>query len=268
MTTERNSSSSLRRALDLVDVVAEYHGDGGPTLTELALKVELPKSTTLRLLAPLLEHGYVESHPLSGRYRLGPALACLGTNYLEGLDLRATASDLLRKLSEETGETVHLSVPQGVSMVYIEKVEAPQPVRMASRVGSQVAMYSTASGWAYLALADDAVMEAVIIAGLPRRTATTPTTAAELRAAVTATRKRGYAIGDTTNEEHIRGIGAAIVDETSRPIAVVSIVGPDFSMTPERFDALGHRAIETARAISNRLGAPAHPLHNRKALNL
>jgi DNA-binding transcriptional ArsR family regulator len=78
----RNSSSSLRRALGLIEVVATRHAAGGCTLTELAADAGLARSTVARLVAPLLDHGYVEVEPASGRPRLGAAVARLGSTYL------------------------------------------------------------------------------------------------------------------------------------------------------------------------------------------
>jgi IclR family acetate operon transcriptional repressor len=255
MVNERNSSSSLRRALELVDLVAAHHADRGLTLTELAAAAGLVKSTTLRLLGPLLEFGYVESDAASGRYKLGAVLARLGTDYLEGLDLPGTAGEFLRSLSDETKLTVHLSVPNGVWMVYVDKVEAPQPVQMASRVGGRQPMYSTASGHAYIALAEHEVFDSVVAAGLARRTPNTPTTAEDLRDAVLLTRERGFGVDDAANEHHIRGVAAAVTDATGRPVAAISVVGPEFSVSVERLDTLGAQVMATARAVSARLGA-------------
>jgi IclR family acetate operon transcriptional repressor len=260
----RNSSSSLRRALDLIGVVAAHHGQGGCTLSQLAADAGISKSTVLRLMAPLREYGYVEVEPVSGRYRLGAALARLGSTYLDELDLRATAADLLRGLAEETAETVHLLVPEGVSMVYVDKVEAPRPVRMASRVGARQPMYSTASGLAYLAAAGEDVFEAVVAAGMAPRTPQTPTTAAALRSAVQLARRRGFGVDDVANEAHIRGVAAVVVDATGGPVAAISVVGPDYSLTTDRVDVLGRRAMATARAVSARLGAPVRPAPDRE----
>lgn len=237
-------------------MVAAHHPSGGCTLTQLALRANLAKSTVIRLLDPLLEYGYVETEPGSGRRRLGAAAARLGSAYLDGVNLRTSAADLLRDVAEETAETVHLLVPDGVAMVYVEKVEAPRPVQMASRVGGRQPMYSTASGLAYLALAGPESFDAVVAAGLTAHTPKTPGTTGALRSAVRRTRDRGYAVDDIANEPHIRAVAAAVVDATGRPVAAISIVGPDYSLTPERFDTLGHCALATAQAISARLGAP------------
>lgn len=265
VSNERNSSSSLRRALELVEVIAVRHADNGLTLTELAGDAGFPKSTALRLLAPLLEFGYVELDAVSGRYRLGAVVARLGSDYLQGLDLRSAAAEFLRDLSAETKLTVHLSVPNGVWMVYVDKVEAPQPVRMASRVGGRQPMYSTASGHAYLALAGVDVFDAVVEAGLAPRNPTTPCTPGDLRMAVALTRERGFGVDDASNEAHIRGAAAAVVDAAGRPVAAISVVGPDFSVSVERLSTLGSQVMETARSVSARLGTPSASYRSERA---
>ncbi|MDT7653735.1 MAG: 2-dehydro-3-deoxyphosphogluconate aldolase / (4S)-4-hydroxy-2-oxoglutarate aldolase [Pseudonocardiales bacterium] len=87
----RNSSSSLRRALGLIEVVATRHAAGGCTLTELAADAGLARSTVARLVTPLLDHGYVEVEPASGRHRLGVAIARLGSTYVLGPGTGAAA---------------------------------------------------------------------------------------------------------------------------------------------------------------------------------
>ncbi|WAP53256.1 hypothetical protein OL239_00230 [Arthrobacter sp. ATA002] len=126
---------------------------------------------------------------------------------------------------------------------------------MASRVGMQVPMYSTASGAAYLSLAGPAAFEAVVARGMPPLTPATPSTRQELQAVVDLALNRGYAIDDMANEDHIRGIAAAIVDASHQPVAALSIVGPEFNVTPARFELLGSLAVAAARRISARLGA-------------
>ncbi|GDY58275.1 hypothetical protein SVIO_088980 [Streptomyces violaceusniger] len=164
----RNTSSSLRRALSIVMFLAEDRGHPrGATLTDLAEGLNLSKSTILRLLAPLREVRLVDQDADSGRYRLGPQNALLGQVYLERLDFRETAAPHLHELVESIGETVHLVVFDPPEIVYIDKVESPQPVRMHSRIGSRQPAYCTAVGKAFLAHASDAVVEQVIARGMP-----------------------------------------------------------------------------------------------------
>ena len=253
----RNNSSSLRRALSILAFIGDADDHpGGLTLGELATGVSLSKSTLLRLLAPLCESALLEQDTQSGRYRLGPANAYLGQIYLERLDLPNLARDALRRMMQESGETAHLVVIDGIEVLYLDKVEARQPVRMYSRIGTRQPAYCTGVGKALLAYAEPDVVDAVIAAGMPRRTPRTITTEPALIRELGSIRERGYAIDNIENEEDIRCVAAPIFDHRSVAIAALSISGPANRVTPERITDLGRLARRAAAEISQRLGAP------------
>ncbi len=102
---QRNNSTSLRRALRVLDAVSDYRGrPSGISLTCLAASLDMSKSTVLRLIAPFRDEGLIHQDRDSGRYRLGPAAARLGAAFVERLDVEVLAADLLRDLSRRTGE--------------------------------------------------------------------------------------------------------------------------------------------------------------------
>ena len=256
----RNTSSSLRRALSIVMFLAEDRGHPrGATLTDLAAGLSLSKSTILRLLAPLREVRLVDQDTESGRYRLGPQNAFLGQVYLEQLDFRETAAPHLHELAEGIGETVHLVVFDPPEIVYIDKVESPQPVRMHSRIGSRQPAYCTAVGKAFLAHASPTVVDQVIARGMPRRTPATITTAERLRAELAAVRKRGYAIDDVENEEEIRCVAAPVFDHSGAVATAISVSGPASRVTRDRVAEIGESLLASTKALSERLGGTLPP---------
>ncbi|MBD3009085.1 MULTISPECIES: IclR family transcriptional regulator [unclassified Streptomyces] len=256
----RNTSSSLRRALSIVMFLAEDRGHPrGATLTDLAEGLNLSKSTILRLLAPLREVRLVDQDADSGRYRLGPQNALLGQVYLERLDFRETAAPHLHELVESIGETVHLVVFDPPEIVYIDKVESPQPVRMHSRIGSRQPAYCTAVGKAFLAHASDAVVEQVIARGMPPRTPATITSAERLHAELAAVRERGYAIDDVENEEEIRCVAAPVFDHSGTVATAISVSGPASRVTRDRVAEIGELLLDSTKALSGRLGGTLPP---------
>jgi DNA-binding IclR family transcriptional regulator len=260
----RNTSSSLRRALGIVMFLAE---DGAPdrshpqgvSLAELATGLGLSKSTILRLMAPLREVRLVDQDPETGRYQLGPQNALLGQVYLERLDLRRAAAPQLREIAAGAGETVHLVTfdTASVEIVYIDKVESPQPVRMHSRIGSRQPAYCTAVGKAFLAHADEDVIEKVIAAGMPARTPSTITSAERLRAELATVRRDGYAVDDVENEIDIRCVAAPVFDHRGAVATAVSVSGPASRVTSERVPELAALLLESTGEITRRLGGAA-----------
>jgi DNA-binding transcriptional ArsR family regulator len=140
---ERNQSTSLRRALAVLDHVRAH---SGLTLTQLAEAVGLSKSTVLRLTAPLVEARLLERDRRSGVFRLGHGTLQLGQAYLAGLDLRAVAAEESRQLMSEVRETVHLVVYDPPHVVYIDKWRTRRT--SAWPRASAAAARSTARPWA------------------------------------------------------------------------------------------------------------------------
>lgn len=252
----RNNSASLRRALGIL-----FHlGDdttpaAGVTLTELTEALGLNRSTLLRLLAPLVETQLVERNPGTGRYRLGSRNAQLGQAYLERLDRRQVAHEILLELVRQSGETVHLVIADLPEVIYIDKIDSPKAVRMHSRIGNRMPAYSTSVGKAILAHADAASVEMVIRAGMPARTPATITTPAALRADLALVRERGYALDDCENEAEIRCVAAPLFDHAGEVRSAISISGPATRVTRERLAELGRFVVAAADSISRRLGA-------------
>ena len=260
--TGRNASSSLRRALAIVMFLAEDQRHPlGASLTDIAQGLSLSKSTVLRLIAPLREVRLVDQEPETGRYRLGPQNALLGQVYLERLDVRRVASPLLHQLAQDVGETVHLVTFDPPEIVYIDKVESAQPVRMHSRIGNRQPAYSTATGKAFLAHATEAVVEKVIAAGLPPRTPNTITTAERLHAELRAIRERGYAVDDVENEPEIRCVAAPIHDHGGAVTTAVSVSGPASRLTSERVPEIGALLTAATASITARLGGSVPGAH-------
>ncbi|GII95922.1 IclR family transcriptional regulator [Sinosporangium siamense] len=250
----RNNSASLRRALSILLQLGLDTDGVGFSLVELSAKLSMNKSTLLRLLQPLVEMRFVEQLP-SGHYRLGWRNAHLGQVYLAGVDLHRTMRDVLQRLATQTSETVHLAIADFPSIVYVDKVDSPHPIRMFSRIGNQQPAHSTSLGKAMLAHAPADTVQMVVLHGLPARTRQTITTAEGLRAELAAIRQRGYSIDDIENEEGIRCVAAPIFDVSGASSSGISVSGPVERVTPEKVAEFGPLVIAAANDISRRLGA-------------
>ncbi|WP_329014233.1 IclR family transcriptional regulator [Streptomyces sp. NBC_00690] len=253
--TARNNSASLRRALTILLHLGEDGRGRGATLTELTSGLSMNKSTVLRLLAPLCEVRLIEQDMRTGRYRLGSRTAQLGHVYLDGLDLRDTAHDVLERLVSDTGETSYLVIPDLPDIVYVDKIESPQAVRMHSPVGSRRPAYCTGVGKALLAHTDVEAVDAALAHGMPRRTPHTLATPDALHTDLAVIRSRGYAVDDMENEPDVRCVAAPVFDHAGAAVCAVSVSGPATRITSDRVPALGSLVSAAAAEISQRLGA-------------
>jgi IclR family acetate operon transcriptional repressor len=226
------------------------------SLGEAARGAGLHPSTAHRLLAALARHGFVQTGTAPGRYLLGLRLAELGQVALDTLELRAKARPVLERLMEGTRETVHLMVLDGPRGLYVDRVESPQRVRVASTVGQREHLHCSAVGKAILAHLPPARLETIIARGLPRLTARTLTHPGRLRRHLAAVARRGFALDNEEGESGIRCVGAPIFDHRGDVVASISVAGPAYRLPQSRLLAWAPEVREAAAAISTTLGYP------------
>jgi DNA-binding IclR family transcriptional regulator len=247
-------AKNLAKGLAILNLAAAE--DGGLTLAEISRLADVPKPTAHRIINVLLDNGMLRTNS-ENRYLPGPQCLVLGNRFLDGLDLRREAQDVLRELTRATLETSHLGIKEGTRIVYIEKVDSPHPVRMYSRVGATNPVHSTALGNAILAYRDEADVEEVIAAGLERRTPNTLTDPERFRAKLAEVRRRGFALDNIENEEGIRCLAAPVFDHNGDVIAGISVSGPEHRLTLERLEDLAVHVRRSASVLSELLGYAA-----------
>ena len=246
-----SSAKNLVKALELLRVLSERAGSLG--LSEVSRLGGVPKPTAHRLLAALAEAGMVRENG-SGEYGLGPQCLVLGGAFLEGLSLREEAREVLEALVERTGETGHLGIRDGDRVVYVEKIESPQVVRLRSRVGLIAPLHSTALGKVLLAYEGDEEVGELFSGGVERRTANTITDVEAFRDELAAVRERGYAVDDGENEASICCVAAPVLDHTGGIVASVSVSGPEYRVSNGELEKFGRLTREAAGELSRRIG--------------
>ncbi len=244
--------SSVATAMRLLKAFSEHEVEIG--ISDLAKRLGVAKSTAHRLAVTLVSEGMLEQNPESGKYRLGIALFRLGALVRHRMDVSIEARHLLRELREKANETVHLAVLDGPQIMYVFNLESTQAIRMRSDIGVRKPAYCTAEGQAMLAYQPSDSVERVIRTGLLPRTPQTITDPAALRKALELVRQRGCAIEDEESEIGMRCIAAPIRDDSGEVIAAIGLAGPVSRLSKKALAAFIPHVIETAAAISARLG--------------
>ncbi len=250
----RNTSQSARRTLSILDYLSTHAGSQGLSLAELAHGMTMNKSTLLRLLATLQDFDLVEKDQKDETYRLGLKTLQLAEACLSSMYLRKIVSPFLIEAMEATRETAHLVVYDSGDVVYIDKIDSPNMIRVVSSVGMHMPAHSTAVGKALLAYLPPSAFEEVLAKGLHSRTSNTLTDAQALQHELAKIRSQGYAFDDEENEPEVRCIAAPLFDYSSHSVAAISISGPTSRITPERVEHLGILVKEIAERVSERLG--------------
>jgi IclR family KDG regulon transcriptional repressor len=250
--------SSVATAMLLLKAFSEREVEIG--ISDLAKRLRVAKSTVHRLAVTLVSEGMLEQNPESGKYRLGIALFRLGALVRHRMDVSIEARHLLRELREKANETVHLAVLDDAEIMYVFNLESTQAIRMRSDIGVRKPVYCTAEGLAMLAFQPAEEIEHVIRAGLPPRTPQTITDPAALKKALEIVRQRGCAIEDEESEIGMRCIAAPVRDDSGNVIAAIGLAGPVSRLSKKALTAFIPHVIETAAAISARLGFRQHSM--------
>jgi IclR family transcriptional regulator, KDG regulon repressor len=244
--------ASLQRGLNLLKLFAG--AEQGLSASEVAKLSRLPVSTIHRFLMNLESSGFLSSDS-AGVYHLGIACITLGHAARGKLDVRRVSLPHLQELNRRTRETVHLTVRNGLSAVYVEKLDSLEPLRIHSRIGASVPLHCTAVGKILLAHLPAAEQTAILNElDLRRFTENTVSNLQELQTQLDRVRKDGYACDLEEHEPHIRCIAAPIFDHTGTVNASLSITGPAVRMATSRIKQIASLITAVGRKISFELG--------------
>jgi IclR family transcriptional regulator, KDG regulon repressor len=244
--------TALQRGLDLLKLFAgAEHGLSASMVAKLS---HLPVSTVHRFLINLENSGFVSADN-AGVYHLGIACITLGHAARGKLDVRRVSLPYLEELNRQTRETVHLTVRNALSAVYVEKLDSLEPLRIHSRIGASVPLHCTAVGKILLAYLP-ATEQAVILNELDLRRFTENTVGniQELQTQLVRVRRDGYACDLEEHESHIRCVAAPIWDHAGTVNASLSITGPAVRMAAARIKQIASLITAAGRNISRELG--------------
>ena len=246
------SVQSIERAFTLLRALAV-----GPVgVTDLAERVDLPKSTVARLLGALETEGAVTQDELGGDYRLGEGLLDIAGATQPGRNLVATARPHLLELTERVGESAGISVPDGRDMYYLDHAKAKGEVQVRDWTGESCPIHTVPSGLVVMAHWSENKLDAFLRTGLARTTAWTITDPDEIRARLVQIHSLGYAWVYEEFADGINSIAAPILEPAGTVESAIHIHGPAYRFPdPEQTHDLGKLVMDTAAGIAEHLAA-------------
>lgn len=138
-----SSIQVIDRFTRLLEAIAAC--DSPPSLKILSAETGLHPSTAFRILAALIENGFVERNNL-GHYFIGRKISKLANSARHGSDLREEARETMNQLRDEIGETINLTVREGDEVVYVERATPHRMMRVEQVIGSRAPLHVTAVG--------------------------------------------------------------------------------------------------------------------------
>ena len=127
------SVAAVLKVFAILQALAERNDSG---VSELSMRLAMPKATVYRFLQTMKSLGYVRQEPDSERYGLTMKMFELGTKALQYPDLVELCKPHMQQLADATGETVHLGMLIDSEIIYVHKVDSRHMLGMYSRCGA------------------------------------------------------------------------------------------------------------------------------------
>jgi DNA-binding IclR family transcriptional regulator len=244
---DAGGTGTLGKAIAVLELVST--ADAPLRFTEILALSGQPRGTLHRQLSHLVEEGLLSLGP-DLRYEPGIRLLKLASNAWAKNQFRTVAEPYLRRLHDRTGETVHLGILHGAEIIYLDKVESRQAVRMNSQIGNASPVYCTGVGKAALSvLSEDRLLELVGQLAFHAYTPNTHLSAAALLDELVSVRRAGHAFDREEHESGIRCVAAPITAPRHGIVAGVSVTGPAYRVSMEQLELWAVAVRETARHI-------------------
>ena len=245
----------LRKTIDILDYLSDVNRDLG--VTELSLRLNLPKSTVHRILKDLLEYSIVEQEKDTSRYRMGLRLLRYSNSLSRPFDLRQIAKPILKKVCYETKETTFLTVWRNNQGICIDPISSSKIANttLFVEIVREMPFHCTASSKVILAnYPIEDVKRIISKKPLLKYTQNTITESGKLMIHLLEIKNKGYAICNEELEEGIKVAVAPIKDINGKTIARITITGLSKRMSSDNIERLIKIVTNSAQEMSNKLG--------------
>jgi IclR family transcriptional regulator, acetate operon repressor len=238
---------SVERAFSIIGCLAS----GTTGVSEIAERVDLPKSTVSRLLVTLVEIGVVEQTGPGGGYRLGSYLYELAGNANPVPSLLAHARPHLVELVGSVGESAGLSILDGHDVLYLDQVNATGNIQVRDWTNERVKAHVVSSGLVLLAFGAPETVDDLLTEPLTAMTPRSITDPVLLRERLATIRHSGFAWVVDELSEGLSSVAAPVLDSTGRAVAAVHVHGPSFRFPGSQTTYVNSRLRAAAERIAN-----------------
>jgi DNA-binding IclR family transcriptional regulator len=207
-------------------VAADPEGRG---VTEIAQAIDLPKSTTSRILSTL-EKWEAVARTDDHRFQIGPELVRLTGQRPFSQNLTTLARPILQEIAHMTGEAVALCILDDLQVYHLDHVQSQQVIRVRDWTGERTPLHVTSAGKIFLAYSTASLVETYLDRPLLRYTVQSITLPDVLRAQLPQIRAQGYAVSDEEFDEGVIGFAAPIQDPGRKVVAAINVYGPKFRL--------------------------------------
>jgi len=249
MARSKGMAATVRAVDRALDVLLCFAETPQLTLSEIAARTGLHKSTAHRLLASLEAKGFVARETGGDKYRLGYRIWELSANYSREDDPGVRLLPEMEKLRDLVGETVSLYVRDGLERVRIQAVQSLQAVRRVAPVGARLPLNVGASSKVLIAFEEPGVRASILDALDWRHV-----DRGHFERQLEDIRRQGYATSMEEREPGAAAVAAPIFNRDRKLVAALSVSGPVSRFTPDAVREHARHVMEAARRMGMMLG--------------
>lgn len=215
--------SAIAKALRILEALVE--AERPIALHELSEEVKLPKPSAHRMLLQLEENGLIKRDLSGKRFVIGDHFAELTLRTLGVMTRTGNVRNIMEGLVQTVGETCNLGVLDGRKVLYLERVECDQRLRVHLRAGSRVPLHATALGKLILANVPTEKYQNLIDGPLPKFTDNT-LNRKQLLSQLPNIKVNGYSINQEESAIGLFGIAVPVFDDKGDFLAGLAIHAP------------------------------------------
>ena len=244
---EERGKLTVRAGERALDILMCFANERDISLTELATRVGLNKSTVHRLMTTLEDRGFVLKN--GDKYRLGYRVWELAANLTQVDDPAQLLQPEMELLRDQLDETVSLYVKDGNDRIRIQAVQSNQAIRRVAPVGVRLPLFVGASSKVLLAFAETNELEAAL------RDSRWPSSIDKdsYMKQLEEVRRLGYAVSLEERELGAAAVSVPIMDRNQRLVAALSVSGPVSRMSADTLVSFAPQMMETARRMGTML---------------
>ncbi|WP_310831283.1 IclR family transcriptional regulator [Paenibacillus pedocola] len=220
---------AVERALDILLCFTQ---ESDLSLTEIAAKISLHKSTVHRLLTTLEEKGFLLRNEATDKYRLGIRIWELSTHLPTLDEPAALLLPAMERLRDQLGETVSLYLRDDLERVRIQAVQSHQAIRRVAQIGARLPLSVGASSKVLAAYAPPEV-QVRLLADSSWPEAVDRSLYLEQLKEIT---RCGYATSFEEREPGAAAVAVPIVGRSGKVVAALSLSGPVSRLSRETLE--------------------------------
>lgn len=248
---EQTTIQSVDRAATILEVLSE---EAPLSISEIARRLDVHRSTALRLLATLETHNLVEETTTRGSYQLGFALLHLANSVTHRIDFARDAQACCDAVAEQLNETINVAVLDSGYAMTITQTTGNRMIGLTRQyVGQRGPLHATSTGKMLLAHADQTELERVLDQGLEAYTSMTITDPEVLLMELETLRERDWASSVAEWEEGINALAVPVRDPDEQVVAALAVNAPAFRLPESSFAEVAGLLREHTEFLESRL---------------